>query len=326
MQARTISYRQGLYEALYEEMRRNPKIVLLGEDIGIYGGAFGVTKDLWKHFGKERVINTPISENSFTGAAVGMAIMGMHPVVEIMFMDFITLACDQIINHAAKMPFIYAGQVKMPLLIRTPIGAGRGYGASHSQSLERLFMGIPGIRIVSPYTAYDAKGLLKSALRSNELVLFLEHKMLYSREAEVPCGEYLLDLSRAAVLRPGKDLTLISYSKMLQDCLQVAEELSGKIDIEVINLRSLKPIDLETVSESVKKTGRVVLVEEGPKSGGIGAEVAAQIAENCLEYLDGRIVRVGAKECPIPSSPHLEDAVLPDKSRIEQAVEKAVKW
>jgi pyruvate/2-oxoglutarate/acetoin dehydrogenase E1 component len=299
-------------------------VILLGEDISVYGGAFGVTKDLWKHFGKERVINTPISENSFVGVGVGTAIMGMRPVVEIMFMDFITLACDQIINHAAKLPFIYAGQVRMPMVIRTPIGAGRGYGASHSQSLERLFMGVPGIKIVCPYTPSDAKGLLKAAIRDDNLSLFIEHKLLYSQEGRVPEKEYLLDLSKAEILKPGKDLTLISYSKMLDYCLEIAEEISCELDIEVIDLRSLKPLDLETIAESVKKTGRVVFVEEGPKIGGIGAEVCSQIAENCLEYLNGRVVRVGAQDFPIPSSRPLEDEVLPNKDKIIKAIKKAL--
>lgn len=323
---KTISYGQALYEALFEEMKRDKGVVLLGEDIAVYGGAFGVTRDLWKYFGKDRVINTPISENSFVGVATGMAIMGMRPVVEIMFMDFITLACDQIINHAAKLPFIYAGQVRVPMVIRTPIGAGRGYGASHSQSLERLFMGIPGIRIVSPYTAYGAKGLLKSAIRDNNLILFIEHKLLYSEESQIPKEEYLLDLGKAVVLREGKDLTLISYSKMLDYCLQAANELSSQVDIEVIDLQSLKPLDLETIAQSVKKTGRVVFVEEGPKTGGIGSEVCSQIAEDCLEYLNGRIIRVGAEDTPIPSSKILEEAVLPNKGKIIKAINQAFIW
>ncbi len=323
---RKITYRQALYEALHEEMDRDKNVILLGEDITVYGGAFGVTQDLWKHFGKDRVINTPISENSFVGVATGMATIGMRPVVEIMFMDFITLACDQIINHAAKLPFIYAGQVSVPMVIRTPIGAGRGYGASHSQSLERLFMGIPGISIVCPYTVYDAKGLLKSAIRDDKLILFIEHKLLYSKEGQIPQEEYLIDLKRSSVLKSGSDLTLISYSKMLDCCLQVASELSSQIDIEVIDLRILKPLDIETIAQSLKKTGRVVFVEEGPKIGGIGAEVCTQIAEHCIEYLDGRIVRVGAKDVPIPSSRVLEDVVIPNEQNILEAIKKAFTW
>lgn len=321
-----ISYREALYEALFEEMKRDKNVVLIGEDITIYGGAFGVTKDLWKHFGKERVINTPISENSFVGLATGMAMMGMRPTVEIMFMDFITLACDQIINHAAKLPFIYAGQLRVPMVIRTPVGAKRGYGASHSQSLERLFMGIPGIRIVAPYTAYDAKGLLKSAIRDDNLIIFIEHKLLYDQQGQIPQGEYFLDLSKAHVLRQGRDLTLISYSKMLDYCLNVAEDLSQEIDIEVIDLCSLRPLDSRTIIQSVKKTRKAVIVEEGPKTGGIGSEVCAQIAETCLEYLDGKIIRVGAQDLPIPSSRVLEDAVIPDEARIKEAIRKALVW
>lgn len=317
---RTITYRDALYEALFEEMSRDSNVVLLGEDIALYGGAFGVTRDLWKYFGRERVINTPISENSFVGVATGMAMMGLRPVVEIMFMDFITLACDQIINHAAKLPYIYAGQINLPMVIRTPIGAGRGYGASHSQCLERLFMGIPGIRIVSPHTPYEAKGLLKSAIRDNGLVLFIEHKLLYSKEGDVPDGEYEINPFKAAIARDGKDVTLISYSKMLDHCLEAADELSGELSVEVINLRSLRPLDLETIARSVRKTGHVVFVEEGPKTGGVGAEVVSQIAEECLEYLDGRIMRIGSKETPVPSSRVLEENVLPTKDDIIRAV------
>jgi len=323
---KAITYKQAIYEALTEEMERDKRVILLGEDIGVYGGAFGVTKDIWKRLGKDRVINTPISENSFVGVATGTAIMGLRPVVEIMFMDFITLACDQIINHAAKLPYIYAEQVSVPMVIRTPAGAGRGYGASHSQSLERLFMGIPGVKMVCPYTSHEAKGLLKAAIRDNTFIIFIEHKLLYSKEGQVPDGECLLDLDKAAVLRKGKDLTLISYSKMLDYCLEAAEELSTDIDIEVINLRSLRPIDYETINQSVKKTGRVVFVEEGPKIGGVGSEVCSQIAEDCLEHLNGRVVRVGAKETPLPSSRTLEDAILPDKDKIIGAIKKSFTW
>lgn len=321
-----ISYRQALYEALFEEMANDESVVILGEDITLYGGAFGVTKDLWKHFGKDRVIDTPISENSFVGVAAGMAVMGFRPVVEIMFMDFITLACDQIINHIAKLPFIYANQVRMPMVIRTPIGAGRGYGPTHSQSLERLFMGIPGLRIVVPYTPADAKILLKCAIRSDDPVLFIEHKQLYSKEDVVNREKCLTNLDKSVILRPGKDLTLISYSKMLDYCLEAAEELSLYKDIEVIDLRSLKPLDIETLKSSVKKTGRVVFVEEGAKTGGVGAEVCSQIIETCLEYLDGRIIRIGALDIPIPSSQVLEKAVLPNTESIIEAVKEAFSW
>ncbi|MFH0732116.1 MAG: alpha-ketoacid dehydrogenase subunit beta [Candidatus Omnitrophota bacterium] len=323
---KTITYGQAINEALYEEMQRDSAVVLLGEDITIYGGAFGVTKDLWKIFGKDRVINTPISENSFVGAATGMAMMGLRPVVEIMFMDFITLACDQIINQAAKLPYLYAGQVSVPMVIRTPAGAGRGYGASHSQSLERLFMGIPGIKIVSPYTPYEAKGLLKSAIRSDSLIIFVEHKLLYSRQGQVPETECLLEIEKAQVLKEGKDVTLISYSKMLDCCLEAADALSGDVDLEIINLRSLRPIDIDTIAKSVKKTGRVVIVEEGHKAGGVGSEICSQIAESCLEYLNGRIVRVASEETPIPSSRVLEDAILPNRDKIIDAVKKTFVW
>jgi len=324
---RKISYKSAIYEALFEEMQRDEKVVLLGEDISVLGGAFGVTGDLWKHFSKERIINTPISENSFVGVAIGMAMLGMRPVVEIMFMDFIALACDQIINHAAKIPYIYGGQIKVPMVIRTPFGAGRGYGASHSQSLERLFMGIPGVKIVAPYSVSDAKNLLKAAIKSEDLIIFMEHKMLYPKEGEfLDNDQGVIDINKARILREGKDITLISYSKMLDYCFEVADELCSEVSIEVIDLCSLKPIDTATIMSSVKKTGRVVFVEEGPKVGGIGAEVCSQISEQCLEYLNGRVVRVGSHEVPIPSSRHLEEIVLPDKEAIAEGIKKSLSW
>lgn len=327
MKKRKLSYKSAIYEALFEEMQGDEKVVLLGEDISVLGGAFGVTGELWKHFGKERVINTPISENSFVGVAIGMAMLGMRPVVEIMFMDFITLACDQIINHAAKIPYIYGGQIKVPVVIRTPFGAGRGYGASHSQSLERLFMGIPGIKIIAPYNVADAKNLLKSAINSEDLIIFIEHKMLYAKEGEVlDSDQGIIEINKARILREGKDITLISYSKMLDCCLEIADELCTDLSIEVIDLCSLKPIDADTIISSVKKTGRVVFVEEGPKVGGIGAEVCSQISEQCLEYLNGRVVRVGSPEVPIPSSRYLEEIVLPDRETIIEGIKKSLSW
>ena len=324
---RKITYRKAIYEALFEEMNRDPHLVLMGEDISVYGGAFGVTSDLWQHFGKDRVIDTPISENSFVGAGIGLALTGMRPVLEIMFMDFITLACDQIINHAAKINYMYNVQLNVPIVIRSPVGAGRGYGASHSQSLERLFIGIPGLKIVSPYTASDAKNMLKAAIKDNNPVIFIEHKLLYNREDVISDNEEIIDLGKAKVLKEGTDITLISYSKMLDLCFEAQDIVKEHgVDVEIVNLRSLKPLDIDTISASVKKTGKVVFVEEGSKTGGVGAEVCAEICENCLEYLNGRVIRVASEDVPIPASVELEKVVLPSVDKVVKAISRSLKW
>lgn len=324
---REITYRQAIYEALHEEMERDRSVVILGEDVGVYGGAFGVTKDLWQKFGKQRVINTPISENSFVGIATGLAMNGMRPVVEIMFMDFLTLAVDQIVNHATKLHYMYAGQVKIPMVIRTPAGAGRGYGASHSQSLEQLFLGVPGIKIVAPATPYDAKSLLKASIEDNNVVLFIESKLLYDKKGEVPEDDYRVPMGKAFVRREGKDVTIISYSRMVDIASEAAGRLAEDgVEAEVVDLRTLRPLDIDTVISSVKKTGSLVFVEEGHKIGGIGAEVCSIVAENCLEYLNGRIVRLGSADVPIPSSTFLEQQLLPKVEDVVEAAMKSITW
>lgn len=324
---RTISFTQAVREALSEEMRRDPSVFLLGEDIGKYGGAFGVTAGMLDEFGAERVVETPISENSFVGVAVGAAVTGLRPVVEIMFMDFLTLAADQIVNHASKLRYIYGGQVKVPMVIRTPAGGGRGYGASHSQSLEGMFCSVPGLKVVAPSTPRDAKGLLKSAIRDDNPVLFVEHKLLYAEKGEVPEEDEALPLGKAFVRQEGKDVTLIAHSRMVKLASEVIVNLADEgVDVELIDLCSLKPFDTETIEKSIRKTGRVVIVEEGPKYGGVGAEVAAHIAEQCLPHIDGRIVRVGMPDVPIPSSTFLEDVVLPKREDIIEACLKSLSW
>ena len=298
-----------------------------GKDITIYGGAFQVTGDLWERFGSHRVIGTPISENGIVGVGVGAAITGMRPVIEIMFMDFITLAMDQIANSACKLHYTYGGQLSVPLVIRTPAGAGRAYGANHSQSFESLFMNVPGLKIVAPSTPVDAKGLLKASIRDNNPVLFVENKLLYDTIGEVPEDEVVLPIGKASIAKEGKDVTLISYSRMLLFSLEASAILEDKgIDVEVIDLKSLKPLDMETIATSLAKTGRVVVVEEGYKTGGIGAEICARIGEECLPYLDGRIVRVGAADVPIPCSPFLESQVLPNIESIVTACEYSLSW
>ncbi len=322
-----ISFRQAIYDALLEEMTLDERIVLMGEDITVYGGAFKVTGDLWNRFGSERVISTPISENSIVGIGAGAAITGLRPVIEIMFMDFIALAMDQIINTACKLHYIYDGQVNVPMVIRTPAGGGRAYGANHSQSLESLFMNIPGIKILAPSTPYDVKGLLKAAIRDDNPVLFVENKLLYDLTGEVPEGEIIIPIGKAKVVKEGKDITLISYSRMLHTAIEASKTLEEQdMDVEVIDLTCLKPLDMTTISNSVKKTGRVVFVEESHKTGGIGAEVCARIIENCLPYIDGRIVRIGAADVPIPCSSFLESQVLPSKESIVAACEYSLSW
>lgn len=310
---RTISYRDALYEALREEMERDETVVLLGEDFA-NGGAFGVAGDLPQTFGSERVIATPISENGFVGVAVGAAMTGLRPVVEIMFMDFIALAMDQITNHAAKIHYMYAGQYNVPLVIRTPYGAGRGYGASHSQSLEGWMIQVPGLQVVAPSDPADAKGLLKSAIRENNPVIFIENKLLYPKTGEVDDSQELAPLGVARIRRRGSDITVASYGRMLDMSLEAADVLTTEgVECEVIDLRTLKPLDLETLLESVAGTGRFVFVEEG--TGGVGADVCSRVAE----AMPGtRIVRVAARDLPIPSSGPLEQHVIPQVTDVIQ--------
>jgi pyruvate/2-oxoglutarate/acetoin dehydrogenase E1 component len=316
-----ITYSEAIREALAEEMRRDKNVFLLGEDVGVYGGAFGVTKGLLNEFGPNRIIDAPISESAITGSVIGSAICGMRPVAEIMFMDFITVAMDQIVNHAAKLSYIYAGQVKVPIVIRTPAGAKGGYGASHSQNLEAWFLHVPGLKVVAPSTPYDAKGLLKSSIRDNNPVLFIENKLLYSHKGQIPEEEYLIPIGKAEVKKQGKDLTLVGYSNSVLLALSCAEDLEkeGK-NIEVIDLRTLSPLDIETIGESVKKTGKAIIIEEGCKTGGVGAEIASQIMEKYFDYLDAPIKRIAARDVPIPCTPVLEDEALISKEKILQEI------
>jgi len=320
-----MTYAKAVRTALIEEMERDERVILLGEDIALYGGAFRVTRDLARQFGARRVINTPISENSFVGLATGAALTGMRPVVEFMFMDFITLAMDQIVNHAAKLHYIYGGQARVPLVIRAPAGAGRGYGASHSQSLESWFLHTPGVKVVAPATPRDARGLLKAAIRDDNPVLCVENKLLYAVKGEVPEGDDVVPIGRAALVREGDDVTLIAYSRMTTLALEAAETLEGVgISCEVIDLRTLSPLDVDTMMESVSKTSRAVIIEEDTRRGGVGAEVAAVIAERGFKQLDSPIRRVACEDVPIPCSPTLEQAVLPSVEKVVAAVESLI--
>jgi pyruvate dehydrogenase E1 component beta subunit len=316
-----IYYSKAVNEALDEELARDHDVVLIGEDIGPYGGAFGVTRDLFAKYGAERIWETPISENSFTGLAVGAAMLGLRPVVEIMFMDFIALALDQLLNSAGKLHYMYGGQVNVPLVLRTPGGAKGGYGPSHSQMLSNLLVGIPGLKIVAPSTPAQAKGLLKSAIRDPNPVIVIENKRLYPVKGEVPSGDLTLPLDRAVVASPGADLTLFCYSAMTPVCLAVKKAFQQTgADLEVVDLVSLQPLDTATLFASIRKTGRAVIVEEACLTGGVGAELSALIAEHCLDALEAPILRVAAKDVPIPSSLALEKLVLPQPEDIIAAV------
>ncbi|HEX5166899.1 MAG TPA: alpha-ketoacid dehydrogenase subunit beta [Thermomicrobiales bacterium] len=310
---RTISFRDALYEALREEMERDETVILLGEDFA-NGGAFGVAGDLPDCFGPERVLATPISENGFVGVAVGAAMTGLRPVVEIMFMDFIALAMDQITNHASKIHYMYAGQYNVPLVIRTPFGAGRGYGASHSQSLEGWLIQVPGLQVVAPSDPADAKGLLQSAIREDNPVVVIENKLLYPKQGEIEDTGMPVPLGVARVRRNGGDITIASYGRMLDMALEAADLLATEgVGCEVIDLRTLKPLDLRTLADSVSRTGRFVFVEEG--TGGVGAEACTRVVEACP---GARVVRVAARDVPIPSSGPLEQHVIPQVTDIIQ--------
>jgi acetoin:2,6-dichlorophenolindophenol oxidoreductase subunit beta len=323
---RELTYTQALREALVEEMTRDPNILLLGEDIGLYGGVFKVTEGLLAKFGPERVRETPISEAGFVGMGVGLAMTGKRPVAELMFMDFVWVASDQIFNQAAKMRYMSGGRVKVPMVIRTQQGGGRGNGAQHSQNLETIFTHIPGLKVVLPATPYDAKGLLKTALREDNPVIFIEHKLLYNTKGPVPEEEYTIPFGVAEVKRPGNDVTLVSYSRTLLHVLEAAEEAAKDgISVEVIDLRTTAPLDLDAILRSVRKTGRLIIVHEGHRKLGIGAEIASLVQEHAFDYLDAPVIRVGAMDIPIPASRPLEDVVLPGPSRIREAIRAIVR-
>jgi len=318
---REIMVRDAIREALAEEMRRDPLVFLMGEDVAEHGGNFLVTTGLYDEFGEDRIFDTPLSESALVGAGVGAAMMGMRPVVEVMFADFVTIAMDAIVNHAAKVYYMSGGEVSAPLVIRlAAYGAGRRSGAHHSQSIESYLTNVPGLTIVMPSTAYDAKGLLKTAIRSPNPVLFLEHKMLYAKKGEVPEGEYLLPIGVADVKRKGINLTLVAFGRMVDVSLAAAKtlEIQG-VSAEVIDLRSLQPLDEDAILTSVKKTGHLVIVHEAPVRGGFGGEVAAVVAEKALGYLDAPIKRVGAPWVPVPFSPPLEDAYVPQEADVVKA-------
>lgn len=322
-----LTVREAVRQALAEELRRDEKVFLLGEDIGKYGGSFGVTQGLYEEFGPERVMDAPIVENGFSNLAVGAALAGYRPVVEYMFSDFVTVAMDAIANQAAKLRFMLGGQVEVPVVFRAPAGSGTGAAAQHSQSLEAWFCHLPGLYVLAPSQPRDAKGLLKAAIRCNSPVLFLEHKLGYDVSGEVPDEEEVLPIGRAEVKRPGKDLTLISYSHTLIKCLKAAEELAWEgIDAEVLDLRTLSPLDTQAIIASAKKTGRVLVVHEAVERFGVGAEVSALIHESDAFYsLKKPVKRLGGASMPMPFTPALEAQAIPQVENICQCARELVK-
>lgn len=322
--SRELSYAEAIREALAQAMEADPRVVLLGEDIGVYGGAFGVTDGLLERFGPERVRDTPISEAAITGCAIGAALTGLRPVVEIQFMDFITLCMEQLVLQAAKIRYMFGGKAQVPMVLRTPAGAGTGAAAQHSESLEAWFAHVPGLKVVAPSTPRDAKGLLLASIRDPNPVVFVEHKLLYRMRGEVPRDPYEIPLGRAEVKREGTDVTVVATSAMVPRALAAAERLADEgVSVEVVDPRTLRPLDTDTILASVRKTGRVVVVYEGVKTLGIGAEIAAQIVESdALYHLQAPVVRLGGAECPIPYNRTLERAAVPQEEDVVEAVRR----
>lgn len=323
---RQITYLEAVRESIRQAMRNNPDVFLMGEDIGIYGGAFGVTRGLLLEFGPERIRDTPISESALAGSAVGAAMTGMRPIVELQFSDFITIAMDQLVNQGAKIRYMFGGKARVPMVVRTPGGSGTGAAAQHSQSLEAWMAHIPGLKVVQPATPYDAKGLLKAAIDDDNPVIFYEHKLLYKTKGPVPEEPYAIPLGQADIKREGTDITVIATSIMVHRALEAAETLSREgISVEVLDPRTLVPLDEESIVQSVKKTGRVLIVHEAVKRGGFGGEIAGVIAESeAFDYLDAPIRRLGGAAVPIPYNPVLERAAVPQVEDIVQAVRELV--
>ncbi|MDH5606044.1 MAG: alpha-ketoacid dehydrogenase subunit beta [Anaerolineae bacterium] len=318
-----ITVRQAISDALREEMERDENVFLLGEEIGVWGGTYAVTRGFYDQFGEKRVRDTPIAETAIIGAAIGAAMTGLRPVAELMTINFAFSAMDHIVNEAPKLHYMFGGQFKVPMVIRTVGGGGRQLGATHSQTPDAIFAHFPGLVVIAPGTPEDAKGLLKAAIRSDDPVLFIEHSTLYQWRGEVPDGDYTVPIGKSKIQRPGKDVTLVTYSKMLQKSLQAADELAKEgIDVEVVDLRTLRPLDMDPVLESFKKTNRAVVVEEGWKSFGVGSEVVSRMYEEAFDYADAPIKRVAQKEVPLPYNQKLEQMALPQVADIIQAVKE----
>ncbi len=321
-----ITMREAISQALWEEMERDPKVFIMGEEVGIWGGTYAVTKGFLDHFGPERIRDTPISEAAIVGSAIGAALGGLRPVAELMTINFAYVAMDHIVNQAAKLHYMFNGQMRLPLVIRAPGGGGRQLAATHSQTPDAIFAHFPGLKVVAPGTPADAKGLLKAAIRSDDPVLYIENATIYQQRGEVPDGDFLIPIGKSKIQREGSHVTLVTYSKMVQYSLQAAEQLSKEgIEVEVVDLRSLRPLDMDPVIESVKKTNRAVIAEEGWKSFGVGAEIAARIYQDAFDYVDAPIQRVAQKEVPLPYNRRLEQLALPQVADIVQAVREVMK-
>lgn len=320
---REITYTEAVREAMSEAMRENQDVFLMGEDIGVYGGAFGVSRGMVEEFGEERIRSTPISESAIAGASVGAAMTGMRPIFEIQFSDFVTIALDQIVNQAAKIHYMYGGKAQIPLVMRTPGGSGTGAAAQHSQSLENWTAHIPGLKVVQPSTAYDAKGLLHAAIEDNNPVMFYEHKLCYRTSSDVPEGKYVIPLGVADVKHTGDDITIVATGIMVHKALEAAEKLAEKnISVEVVDPRTIVPLDKQTIIDSVIKTGKAVVVTESVKRSGFSAELASVIVENeSFDFLDAPVIRLAGKEVPMPYQPELEKLAVP---QVEDIVEACV--
>jgi len=317
--------REAISQALWEEMERDERVFILGEEVGLWGGTYAVTKGFYDHFGAERIRDTPISEAAIVGAAIGAALTGLRPVAELMTINFAFSAMDHIVNEAAKLHYMFGGQFVLPMVIRTVSGGGRQLGATHSQTPDAVFAHFPGLKVVSPGTPEDAKGLLKACIRSDDPILFIEHATLYQARGEVPEGDYTIPIGVSKIQRSGKDVTLVTYSKMLELSMKAAEKLAvDGIEVEIVDLRTLRPLDMGPVVESFKRTNRAVIVEEGWRSHGVGAEVAARLYEEAFDYADSPIKRVAQKEVPLPYNRALEQLALPQVEDIVQAVKEVM--
>ena len=320
-----ITMREAISQAMWEEMERDPNVFILGEEVGVWGGSYAVTKGFYDHFGGERVRDTPIAEAVIIGAAIGSAMTGLRPIAELMTINFAFSAMDHIVNEAAKLHYMFGGQFVLPLVIRAVGGGGRQLGATHSQTPDAIFAHFPGLKVVSPGTPADAKGLLKAAIRSNDPVLFIEHATMYQVRGEVPDGDYTIPIGKSTIQRAGKDVTIVTYSKGLEISMKAAEELvKDGIEAEIVDLRSLRPLDMGPVIESFKKTNRAVIVEEGWKSYGVGAEVSSRIYEQAFDYVDAPVVRVAQKEVPLPYNRALEQSALPQPADVVAAVREVL--
>jgi len=321
-----ITMREAISQALWEEMERDPKVFIMGEEVGVWGGTYAVTKGFYDHFGADRVRDTPIAEAAIVGGAIGAALAGTRPVAELMTINFAFAAMDHIVNEAAKLHYMFGGQFVLPLVIRTVGGGGRQLGATHSQTPDAIFAHFPGLKVVAPGTSHDAKGLLKAAIRCDDPIMFIEHATLYQTRGEVQEGDYTIPIGKSTVQRPGSDVTIVTYSKMLEVSTKAADQLSKEagIEVEIVDLRTLRPLDMEPVLESFKKTNRAVIVEEGWKSFGVGSEISARIYEEAFDYVDAPIKRVAQKEVPLPYNQALEQMALPQVEDVIAAVKEVL--